>query len=918
MTHDDAIRAGANCKSCWLYLRNEGGPVGAEINAGATAMVVGEAPGRDEVVVGRPFVGDSGQELLRALNVFGYRRGDISLTNTLLCRPPGNDLEKLLYAWKKENSRRRKEKLPILPSPADCCKPRLMKELHATQGNIVLLGKAAIQSVTGSDASLFELRGDPITGYLDPEEFGLDELTVGPEGKAVKILPTVHPAFVLRKKMWLRAFRTDVGRAMRWFTGNLRWKDPQIIIRPSVRDLETFLFDKRHRFLAHDVETGGPGGIKWLAKKPTMARLYCIGFGTPEQVMVVPFFSKSQRIPTDLNIKGVHYPEGDYEAIYDVLRRFYSDRRVLKVGHNSTVYDRIVIETQLGITPRPQVDTLVMHRGVESELPHDLYYVGSTNTDVTAWKAEKSGTEAKTDEELHIYNATDVAVTARVEAPLDMALQLRDQWEVVKKDHKVVAICAGMATIGVLVDRTRRDEIDKQLLGDIYKYRNICREVMQNETMNPGSTDQIKDILFEKWGLPPVRLSETTNEPSTDDDTLRYFRIHGNLTKRQLRFIEALRRYRLAVKLRGTNVVKLRMYNEKLPDDVLWEDLDETEDDRKARRNRDEDKLGILLPDGRIHPSWNQLTTSGRMNCSDPNMQNWRRWLRDLIIPEPYCPYCKEPHVFVGADMDQLELRGGAGIWGLQKYLAVFEEGRDPHQETAFAVFGSAAVETYARAVAWAESASKEVGKKISPKEHPDWQRMRDFAKRFYYACQYGALDKTVHEQITSVEDDAGNLIYADVTPHLTSERRANLLSANPEMERAWTRAVEGYRKDGYRREVIWGRRRDFLNGEELNEIINFDIQPAGAAIVHDATFDILQEIPFQKWCPKTGLVIQGHDALDFEVPLSKAEWVKVLVTRCMTRTYPGIPVKFTSEAKIGINNNPKKGPVGRMSWMYC
>jgi hypothetical protein len=227
-------------------------------------------------------------------------------------------------------------------------------------------------------------------------------------------------------------------------------------------------------------------------------------------------------------------------------------------------------------------------------------------------------------------------------------------------------------------------------------------------------------------------------------------------------------------------------------------------------------------------------------------------------------------------------------------------------------VFGDQAKKTYADAILWAAE------NKAKPKEYPAWQRMRDFAKIFYYATQYWAEVETVHDILSSVEDDKGNLVYADVTLATARERHANLLETHPELPAGWEKEMAYYRRNGKVTEPIWGRDRYLLDGEDKNTIVNHPVQAGGAAIVHDATFEILEEIPFQKWCPKTGLVHQGHDALTAEVPMSKAEWARDLIQRHMTRKYPGMPVTFTAEGKIGINKNEKKGAVGRRSWLDC
>lgn len=879
MSGYDPEAFGARCRECYLYIRREGDPVPPETRPNALALAIGEGPGSQEVKLGKPFIGDAGNELVKSLAAIGYRRSDLSITNGILCKYPGpasGAYARVMNDLRRENKARKAKALEPLPSPVECCRPRLLREVAQHQ-NIITLGKVALLALTNGDYSLFDVRGGP----LEAEIPGI--------ARRLKILPTLHPSFVLHAQKWRKTLRIDLRRAMRWFTDALEWKDPKVIIRPSVEVLESFLFrwldpttGRRPRFYAWDLETD--------AKEALDARIRCVTFNTAEYGVLVPLMS--------IDGSTRFYPADDERRIIDIIKRFLIDPSICKVGHNSRVYDTIVVQSRWGITPVNHYDTLPMHRSVESELPHDLAYVGSVNTDVVAWKAEKSGTEAKTDRELHDYCLTDGTVTARIEPPLEEAVRIRDQVAVVKNDMRVLDACVGMHRLGMLVDPVKRDEYDRTLLAEAVRCRRICQEAIGIASFNPGSVPQVQDILFGRWNLPPVELSEITGEPSTGDDVLIEYRVNQPLSADRLRFIDALRRYRRAVKIRGTDVIKYRRVNERLPDDLEWEDVEETEEERKYRLKKDLKKTGILLADGRVHSSWNQLTTSGRLNSSSPNIANKARKYRAMYIPEPDCPFCKEPHVFVAADEDQIELRVAASRWQMKRFIEVFARGGDPHAETAMTVFGAAAKRTLTAAEAWAKAEGKK------PKEYPDWKRMRDFSKRFRYGCQYGAEDETVHKVIVSVEDDAGNLVYADVSRTQTAQRRAALLEADPEMAMGWDQEITTFRKQGYLREPVWGRRRDFLNGwseDTKREVINFPIQSPASAIVHEAMFDATSAIPFGRWCPKTGLVHQGYDSMLLEVPRSQAAWAAGVLKECMTRKVPCFPdMLFTADAKVG------------------
>jgi DNA polymerase I-like protein with 3'-5' exonuclease and polymerase domains len=108
------------------------------------------------------------------------------------------------------------------------------------------------------------------------------------------------------------------------------------------------------------------------------------------------------------------------------------------------------------------------------------------------------------------------------------------------------------------------------------------------------------------------------------------------------------------------------------------------------------------------------------------------------------------------------------------------------------------------------------------------------------------------------------------------------------------------FHKHKFVREDIAGRVRDCLDGDELNTIVNFPIQAAGAAIINVATIEIDAMFPCEYAGPYTGLVNQCHDALTLEVPERDAERCRRALQAAMSGTTPALPgVDFKAEAVI-------------------
>jgi uracil-DNA glycosylase family 4 len=128
------------CQKCSLA-RTRNHVIFGEGNIRAPIFLIGEAPGRDEDLIGRPFVGRSGQLLDKILAACGFnRREHVYISNIIKCRPPGN----------REPSREeRRACLPYLIRQVDLINPPI----------VIFLGATALKSLAGPDKKITRLRG---------------------------------------------------------------------------------------------------------------------------------------------------------------------------------------------------------------------------------------------------------------------------------------------------------------------------------------------------------------------------------------------------------------------------------------------------------------------------------------------------------------------------------------------------------------------------------------------------------------------------------------------------------------------------------------------------------------------------------------------------------------------------------------
>ena len=144
----------------------------ADGNPEGRVMLVGEAPGADEDRIGKPFMGRSGQLLDRMLATIGLDRTQVYVANIVPWRPPGN-------------------RTPT-PQEIAICKPFIARQIELASPEIVLcLGGPAAQNLLGLKDGILRTRGRWFTYKTE-------------DGREIRALPTLHPAYLLRQPLQKR------------------------------------------------------------------------------------------------------------------------------------------------------------------------------------------------------------------------------------------------------------------------------------------------------------------------------------------------------------------------------------------------------------------------------------------------------------------------------------------------------------------------------------------------------------------------------------------------------------------------------------------------------------------------------------------------------------------------------------------
>jgi DNA polymerase len=185
LTQVDALAAVrtdiGDCTRCKLHTLGRTQVVFGVGNPNADLMFVGEAPGADEDIQGIPFVGRAGQLLTKIIEAIGMKREDVYIANVIKCRPPQN---------------RNPE-----PDEVETCEPFLFRQIDVIRPKVIVaLGKFGAQTLLRTLDPISRLRGRVF------------------EYRGSKLIPTFHPAYLLRNPSSKREVWEDMKLVRRLLT----------------------------------------------------------------------------------------------------------------------------------------------------------------------------------------------------------------------------------------------------------------------------------------------------------------------------------------------------------------------------------------------------------------------------------------------------------------------------------------------------------------------------------------------------------------------------------------------------------------------------------------------------------------------------------------------------------------------------
>lgn len=466
-------------------------------------VIIGEAPGENEVRELRPFVGKSGELLERLLRDSGIRREDCYITNVVKYRPPKNEFK---FFRKKENR-------SLLESSLD----EVAQEVRQLDPNVVIcLGNEAVAAALG------DRRISARRGFVEwSNKF------------SCKVVATYHPAAVLRGINLYPVSLFDIRKAVR----EMGRKELLRETKRSVGFVKTW-----------------PEWISLLTRLRACGRVSFDIENVAEGIDSISFGFKDGDVYVGMAIpimtdKGSYWSELEEREIWQGVQEILTAPHIGKVAQNA-FYDMWHLRNDFGIEVAPVVhDTMIAASMINPEFDKDLWMLASMYTDVGFWEDSGSGLN----EERWWYNAQDSCVTYEIAEKQGREI---DEYGIRGFFHRVpmsVLPCMVRASIkGVRFDIEGRDKQLKQASGQrSEKIKELAR--IAGNDFNYASPAQLIEYFTGK-GIKPV-IDRKTKRPTFDADALKELGLkYPDL--RELGLIKEIRDLDGVIKVIGTKLGK--------------------------------------------------------------------------------------------------------------------------------------------------------------------------------------------------------------------------------------------------------------------------------------------------------------------------------------------------------------------------
>lgn len=593
----------------------------------AKVVIVGEAPGETEEREGRPFVGTSGKVLDGLLNDAGINRSEVYITNVVKYRPKGNIFNNF-YDFveipnpkgKGKPKKRRVKSIALVEGEME-----LDQELKEIKPHVIIcLGNEALYAVTGR-SGITTLRGSIL------------------ESKYGKVIPTYHPAAILRQWSWRPIALFDLQRAQE------ESAFPEVVLPQR-----TLLSSPDYATIMQELNRlcSGTKPVAFDIEVMT-GQITCIGFSdSPNWAITVPFWYGSS---------GSFWTPDQEAQIWLKIKELL-EGTVPKYAQNAQ-YDILMLSDQMDIQVKNlKMDTMIAANLAYPELPKGLDFLVSLYTKEPYYK-DRIDTGVMAD--YFEYNCLDACCTVEVAQALEKELTDLGLLKFYNEYLNIlIQPLLEMSKRGMRIDTAVRRMAIKEYKKKADEFQQELNTLVGRE-LNVGSPKQMKEWLYTDLKLPKQYKRRSGK--------------YGNV-KTLTADEEAIDEFNKTTPRREFDLI--------IGDSRAPEDSIEALGIRGARKVLSTYLEATTDSDGRMRTSYlisgtdtGRLASRASVHGTGTNFQNIPKGIaRRMFIPDP-------DKVFVSADLSQAEARIVAYLAGEVSLIRLFESGRKIHRKVGADVF---------------------------------------------------------------------------------------------------------------------------------------------------------------------------------------------------------------------------------------
>jgi uracil-DNA glycosylase family 4 len=495
--------------------------VGGEGPMDCKICIVGDAPGKEEIAFGRPFVGPAGRELDKLLYSAGINRQECYITNVIKeqPKPTNQDIKKFIDAQHGTVSTAGKQYLDILKEELTQCDANIFVAL----GSVALFALTSLTGITKWGGSILE-------SSLLP-------------GK--KVISSFHPSTLVgQKSVYLNKHLIvfDLRRAKEESEySEIRLPAMHFHTQPTFNEAITWLHLCYQKGLEGHV-------IDWDIETTWTQQLNCWAFTWNDyESMSIPFV----------------YSQGNYwtpEQEAEVLRAgafIIEDPRIVKRGEN-LMFDGYVCLRNHGIRPRNMIDTMIAQAVLYPDYKKGLSMVVRMHTRLPYYKDDRNQWWAVRDWKKHWeYNCKDTIATALSYPSQMKQLKQMGNVETYKRQEKLIEPLLFMEHIGIKVNLVKlkmaKESVEKEIISRTERLYKMC-----GKELNFKSPSQMTKYFYTDKKIKPY-INKDTKKPRCDDDALMRIARKGHPEAqliREIRTLHTLHSRYLTVELDADNRVR--------------------------------------------------------------------------------------------------------------------------------------------------------------------------------------------------------------------------------------------------------------------------------------------------------------------------------------------------------------------------